>query len=219
MSSQQEEFLEISDSIEETEEEKWKRIEKILDEGFIAVNLVEEYGGASSYVGEKTFAIATNLSEKELLASFSNELQAYKPYLLITGKMYRAIKELEFNDERERKREALYHDSFSVVPEIYLLDELANPVIICESIQTLNYIYKRMMKLPDHQGSRVYKNCILGFTPKELSKLEGVSVQAICKSIGLGKYALHKVFVKCGVVDKNKLPFDAYCYLLKEVVA
>ena len=219
MISQQEDLLEISDSIEESEDEKWKRIEKILNTGFIAIDLAEEYGGASSYVGEKAYAIATNLSEKELLATFSDELNPYKPYLLITGEMYKAIKELEYNDERERKREAMYHDSFSIVPEIYLLDELANPVIICESIQNLNYIYKRMMKLPDHQGSRVYKNCILGFTPKELSQLEGVSVQAICKSIALGKYALHKVFVKCGVVDKKKPSFNAYCYLLKEVAA
>lgn len=218
MISQQEDLLEISDSIEESEEEKWKRIEKILNTGFIAIDLVEEYGGASSYVGEKAYAIATNLSEEELLATFSNELQAYKPYLLITGEMYKAIKTLEYNDERERKREALYHDSFTNA-DIYLIDEMSNPVQICESIQTLDYIFRKMKQLPDYQGTRLYKRYILGFTAREMAKEDGVSKRAIRKSLRFGKRSIYQVFVRCGVVDENRHSFNAYSAPSKGVAA
>ena len=217
MISQQEDLLEVSDSIDESEE-KWKRIEKILNEGFIAIDLVEEYGGASSYVGEKTFAIATNLSEEKLLATFSNELQSYKPYIVITGAMYKAIKVQEFNDERERKREALYHDSFANL-DIYLIDEMSNPVQICESIQTLNYIFDKIETLPDNQGPRIYKRFILGFTAREIAQEEGVTTAAIRSSVRFAKRSIYKVFVRCGVVDKNRHSFYAYSSPSKGVAA
>ncbi|MBR2556530.1 MAG: hypothetical protein IKE94_16910 [Aeriscardovia sp.] len=71
---------------------------------------------------------------------------------------------------------------------------------ICETIYNLEYISARMLELPNHQGSRIYKKYILGFSNKEIAISEGVSKQTVSRSILLGKAKIHDLFVELGVI-------------------
>lgn len=167
---------------------------------FMVIDLVKEYAGATAFVGTEHYAIVTDLSEEDLFAAFSQELEPYRPFVIITNEMYEAFMITEINDEREKWRERKYHTELSPEALFHLIDEMTDPISICESILNLEYITARMLELPDHQGSRIYKIYVLGFTKEELANDEGTSIQAINESLRLAKNKLHDVFVECGVV-------------------
>ena len=81
-----------------------------------------------------------------------------------------------------------------------LINAMSDPISICESALNLEYISSRMLELPNHQGSRMYKKYVLGYTEKEIALYEGVSVQTVNNSLRIAKSKIHDVFVECGVV-------------------
>ena len=170
---------------------------KEITKEYQVVDLRNEYKG---FVGKESYAIVTDLSEEELNSSFSQELEPYRPFVIITNDMYEAFIMTETNDEREKWRERKYHTELSPEALFHLINEMSDPISICESIHNLEYITARMLELPDHQGSRIYKIFILGFTAEELANEEGRSIYTIWQSLRLGKNKLRDVFVECGVV-------------------
>ena len=78
-----------------------KNIVKISpNKEFMVIDLVKEYAGATAFVGTEHFAVVTDLSEEDLTSAFSQELEPYKPYVIISREMYRAMQETHRNDNR-----------------------------------------------------------------------------------------------------------------------
>ena len=179
-----------------------KNIVKISpNKEFMVIDLVKEYAGATAFVGTEHFAVVTDLSEEDLTSAFSQELEPYKPYVIISREMYRAMQETHRNDSREHWRDKFCHDSFAIEMEKLPINWKADPALICESVQTVEYILSKMMELPDCQGLRLYDRYIVGFSNKEIARKDGVSKRAVRKMIKKAKREIHDVFVECEVVS------------------
>ena len=161
------------------------------------IDLATEYPG---YHDDIPYAIVTELTEEEFNSQFGEETKAYKPCIFLSKAMYAAIIGSRLCDERERLRDIFYHEALPLETVFTLVDEMASPSRICESLFTIEEIFRMMKALPDHQGSRIYRHCVVGYSIKEIAAQDGVIKSAIYQSIAIGKPKVHEIFVKMGVV-------------------
>ena len=162
------------------------------------IDLKKEYTGALPYTDNIKYAIVSDDKSEEDLAAIE-ELKTYSPFVVITSEMYEVIRDGKNNDAREHMREFLYHDVYAIEDERVPLAPLSDPAAISESNDTYKHIIDEMMKLPGHQGRRMYQHYVLGFSLEEIAKKEGVSAVAVFYSIERAKKAMHKVFAESGV--------------------
>ena len=173
---------------------------KTFDGDYLVIDLVNEYGGSSSFVGKEKYAVATDLSEEKLLEIYEKELDPYKPFVIITREMYEAFR-INFNeDERERKRDAKFHEAFTLDSESPPGDVRLDPSYLTDSRFVLDYILKRMMDLPFNEGTLLYKKCILGYSAEEIAEQEGLTVNALNKRLKKARAAMREIFQECGVI-------------------
>lgn len=157
------------------------------------INLRDEYG--ASFVGESPIAIVSKLGVNQIKEEFPKEIEAYPDFTVITPEIYEAFQDFHKDNEQNRIN-GINHPSIPLeLAETVLIDPLGNIPIICESGLALESIIKKMLNLPDRQGSRLYKRYILGFTTREISKQEGVSEETVRRSLRDGKSAILEVFV------------------------
>lgn len=162
------------------------------------IDLTKEYKG---FVGEETYAVVTDLSEDELNSKYGEELNKFRPFVILTNEMYEVFNETKRNDAREQKRDKLYHDCSALEHAADPDNEKTDPALMYDSTLTYEYIINRMKSLPDPVGTRMYKHYILGSSMDEIAREEGVSRIAVRKSLEIGKRAIYKVFVECGVIE------------------
>lgn len=160
------------------------------------IDLSKEY---TDYKDDIPYAIVTNLSEDELVDKLGDKIEQYSPYIILTHAMYKAMRKSFLNDERERLRDIKYHDACSLDSALFLVDEMANPVRVCESIYTMDCILKRMRELPHKIGPRVYKRYVIGFTVKEIAEQENSNIWVILKCLERALPDIHDIFVEMGV--------------------
>jgi len=163
---------------------------------FKVLDLRKEY---KNYAEDIPFAIVTDLDEEDLIDEYGDVIDTFYPYVLLTNDMYQAMRESFLNDDRERKRDLLFHDAFAMEVGSLLIDEMANPVRICESLFNMEELFKKMRELPDHEGSRVYRHYVVGLTIREIAEQDGVFWTAIYQSINVAKPKVHRFFVELGV--------------------
>ncbi len=173
-------------------------IYKSVNNDFQVIDLNKEYAG---YTGSYPFAIATELTEDELNNLYADEVEAYRPFIIINNEMFEAMRESNLNDERERKRNALYHDAFALDEERHPVDTKSDFLSYWQSLYTMELIINKMMELPGRQGQRMYKHYILGYTTTEVARSEGVLPSTVRQSICRGKAAMRKIFSECGVIS------------------
>lgn len=161
------------------------------------VDLTKEYKG---FVGEETHAVVTDLNEEELNSKYGDELNKFRPFVILSNEMYKVFTDSKRNDERERKRDQLYHDPSALEYEADPDNEKTDPALMYETTLTYEYIVNKMKSLPE-VGPRMYKRYILGMTPEEIAAEEGTSARSVYFSLVRGKELLRKVFVECGVIE------------------
>lgn len=166
------------------------------DNVFKVLDLRKEY---KDYSEDIPYAIVTDLDEEDLIDEYGDVIDGFYPYVLLTNDMYQAMRESFLNDDRERKRDYLFHDAFAMEVGSYLIDEMVNPVRICESLFNMDELFRRMRELPDHQGSRVYRHYVVGFSIREIAEQDDVYWTAIYQSIHVAKPKIHDIFVELGV--------------------
>ena len=164
---------------------------------YTIIDLASEYPG---YRDDIPYAIVTELSEEEFEANFGKEINEYRPYMILTVEMFDVMVRSGLNDERERLRDILFNEYIGFETAILLIDELSNPARICESLFTMECIFKRMNKLPGNVGPRVYKKYVIGYSAKEIGEQEGITKRAVWKSIERALPDIHDIFVELGVV-------------------
>ena len=161
------------------------------------IDLRKEY---TDYKEDIPYAIVTNLSEEKLKEVLGNELKQYSPYVILSRAMYKAMRNSFLNDERERLRNIKYHDAFALDAAMCLVNELADPALICESLYTMDCILNKIRELPKKVGPRVYKRYVVGFTIKEIAEQESTNIWVILKSIERAMPDIHDIFVEMEVV-------------------
>ena len=166
---------------------------RTFEEVCSVIDLRNEYG--NSFVGEAPIAIVSKLGANQIKEAFPKEIEAYPDFTVITPEIYEAFQDFHKDNEQHRIN-GINHPSIPLeLAESVLIDPLGNIPIICESGIALESIIKKMLNLPDRQGSRLYKRYILGFTTQEISKQEGVSEETVRRSLRDGKSAILEVFV------------------------
>lgn len=163
---------------------------------FKVLDLRKEY---KNYSDDIPFAIVTDMDEENLIDEYGDVLDTFYPYVILSTKMYQAMRESFLNDDRERKRDILFHDAFAIDVDSFLIDELSNPVRICESLFTMNAIFAEMEKLPERAGFFIYQKYIVGYSSREIAEQEGITKWAVWKSILRAKPAVLRIFVEQGV--------------------
>ena len=139
---------------------------------------------------EAKYAVVSDLSEEDL--TNIEELEAYKPFVVITPE-YEVIRESINNNERERKRDSLYHDSFAVDDE-RVSTSVLSPAATAESNYTINHILDEIRGLPGLQGRRLYQKVILGLSVEEIAYRDGVTISSVYESLRKAKDSIHRVF-------------------------
>lgn len=166
---------------------------------YIVIDLRKEYPNLlpESDTTEAKHAVVSDLSEEELTAV--EELKRFEPYVVITSEMYDVIKESNNNNERERKRNSLYHDLYAIDDE-RVYTRLISPDTIAESNYVHNHILDEIRLLPGLQGRRLYQRYVLDLSVEEIAKMDGVSISTVYECIRKAKVAIHNVFIAEGVV-------------------
>lgn len=165
---------------------------------YTIIDLAAEYPG---YRDDIPYAIVTELSEDEFEAAFGKEIEMYRPFVILTKDMYKAIVMSGLNNERERWRDIMLHDPFALESSALLLvDEMSSPARICESIFTMECIFAKMRKLPNSAGIRIYKRYVIGYSSREIAEQEGTTFDEVRKCIYRAKPEVHDIFVELGVV-------------------
>ena len=168
-----------------------------VNNDFQIIDLKKEY---TDYSDDVPFAIVTDLPEATLHETYDDIIKKYRPFVIISFKMRDAMNESFLNDDRERFRDRALHDTMSLEAAMFVIDELSNPVRICESLLVMDYIFRKMRELPNDAGPRIYKKYVIGFTSREIAAQEGTSFEEVRKSIYRAKPELRKIFVELGVV-------------------
>lgn len=162
------------------------------------INLSNEYTGALPYTEDIKYAIVSDDKTEDELAAIE-ELKAYSPFVVITSEIYEVIRDGNNNDAREHMREFLFHDVYAIEDDRVPGFPLSDPAAIAESNDTYKHIIDEMMKLPGHQGHRMYQHYVLGFSVEEIANAEGVAAVSVYQSIQRAKKAMRKVFAESGV--------------------
>ena len=149
---------------------------------------------------EIPYAIVTDLLPVCLKKAYSNVLDKYCPHVILTLEMFEAMYGSHKNDHREHFREGNLHDSLSLEAAMSLVDEFSNPVRICESMYTLDCIFKKMRELPHKVGPRVYKRYVIGFTVQEIAEQENSNIWVVLKCLERALPDIRDIFVEMGVV-------------------
>ena len=166
---------------------------------FTIIDLHKEYPNILpiNKTSEARYAVVSNRSEADLITI--NELKAYIPFVVISPEMHEVFRESHNNNERERKRNAIYHDVFAIDDE-RASTPILSPAAIAESNYTYNHILDEIRQLPGLQGRRLYQRYVLDLSVEEIAKMDGVSISTVYESIRKAKDTIHNVFITEGVV-------------------
>ena len=161
------------------------------------IDLNQEYNG---YYNETLYVIVTDLLEVCLRRAYPHVVKQYCPFVILTEEMYEAMNDSHMNDHRERMRDLYLHDEYSLDAAICMVDEFSNPVRICESLYTMDCIFRKLRTLPNGAGANIYMKFVIGYSIAEIAEMKGVKYQEVQKSIYRALSKLHDIFVEMGVV-------------------
>ena len=143
-----------------------------------------EYPG---YVGYEQYGIITELSESELNDKYKDIIEGYSPYILLDLNYKAARDEYRKNEKKHSWRATNTQDAFG-----YEDDEMEHfhHELIGQSVeeQFINdYEKRRLMEaidsLPEAQKRRIYLHFFLGYSMRDISKLENTHHSTIEESI------------------------------------
>ena len=173
------------------------------------INLRYEYSG---YVGEKLWAIITELSEEELFIKYPDIAKRYIPFVLMSVAQGEVIYEAKRNDDKYDKRNKRtldaygYDDDISeqfhkelIVPYIDPIEAEENARLDEEKKKqrTLEIVKVRkvLSMLQPIQKQRLLKYVIEGKSAREIAKEEGTYHSSVTKSINAAIKNFKKFYV------------------------
>ena len=159
------------------------------------MDLRKEYG--PDKVGKEDFAIITDLTESELNELYGEEIQQYKPYLIMTLEMGEVIFESHRNEWKHLKRQSKYGVDYSTTdcdfaehhPEFTYIPNVIKDMYI---EQRKDLLYKAIDNLTDIQKNRIFKHFFRNMSIAEIAKEENVKERSVYSSIDAAKERLKK---------------------------
>lgn len=165
-------------------------LEKDFREECKVIDLKKEY---MHYKEDVRWAIATDISEEELMQKYSAVIKQYEPFILLTNAQYLVMRDFHSNNRKHNKRNAKLGDAFNYEdgrlekyhPE--MLNQIFN-----DDFQNLFWLEEALSKLTESQRKRLEKHFAEDMTYVEIAEEEGVSPQAVQQSIARAITALKK---------------------------
>lgn len=148
-----------------------------------------EYG--KEFTGEEKYGIITDLSTNELERKYSPLLSEFEPYILLSQEYGEVRKEFIKNNKKFEMRAIRGHlfsidDQFEEHhPEFSSISEnstLIDSMVIKDAIE----------RLPEDQKRRIIAFYYKGYSALQIAQQEGLSSQAIDKSLAKGRKNLKK---------------------------
>ena len=151
------------------------------------INFKYEYPG---YIGEAKYGVVTALTDEELKQRYAKELVEYSPYIILSPSFGEIRAEFIRNDEKFKKRDALYHSQFAYDAEA----ENHHAEIAEQDFSELVAAHEELLfaigLLTDIQREIIQDKFFGGMTGKEIAEKRGISEPAVSKNM---KFALIKL--------------------------
>lgn len=155
------------------------------------IDLKREYPG---FTGETSWAVITDLAQQELDQLFGDQLEAYRPYLIMSLAEGETLADFNRNEDKHAKRQLRSGEAFGyeegtseTVHDEMVTDTLLDDVLMELDIQKLK---ECMAQLSEVQRRRVELYFLQDMTLAEVAATEGVNVNAVNKSIKAALKAL-----------------------------
>lgn len=153
--------------------------------------LAYEYTG---YCGYEKFAIATDLSEEDLVSKYGDLIKAFEPFVLITTEMGEAMSEYNRNEAACRMRACRGSEIF--------LDDIEDEAIFENSMEIRDrddLIMEAINMLSPEKRSRFIAHFYYGYSIVEIAARDNCTKQAISQDLIKTAKQLRSLLEKMGV--------------------
>ncbi len=163
---------------------------------FEIIDLKFEY---ENYSGTEKYAIVTDLTNEEIQQKYSDDLNVYAPYILLTLKQGEAITEYQNYEAKERMRNLRFGNAFDIDdgefeehhPEVAVNEDFLEQIILKDNIRTL---HKSILNLPEVQRQRIISYFFKGKSYVEIANEEDIVPNSVRASVLVAIKNLKKVF-------------------------
>lgn len=160
------------------------------------INLKYEYEG---YIGKEQWAIISVLTEKEILEKYSVLIGDYLPFLTLSPAFGEIRDKFRRNEKKHHMRSVRSVDAFGYEDE---RTEQHHPELIADTLEasflkseTEKALLEAIKKLKPIQRERLTKYYFQGKNASQIAKEEGVSSQAVDKSLAAAIENLKKLLI------------------------
>lgn len=143
------------------------------------ISLKHEYPG---YSGDTPWLIVSDLTEEEIYIKYENEIKPYSPFIHMPCVLFAPIRNSRSNDKKHRDRAIRLGDTYAYVDGEL---EMFHPEIIYDPFKQpdWSFLYDAIESLPTNMKTRIHKKYFLEMSIVEIASQEGVTKQAVSKSI------------------------------------
>lgn len=160
------------------------------------INLKYEYEG---YIGKEQWAIISVLTEKEILEKYSEFIYDYAPFIVLSPAFGEIRDEFRRNEKKHHMRSVRSVDAFGYEDE---RTEQHHPELITDTLEasflkseTERALLEAIRKLKPIQRERLTKYYFQEKNASQIAKEEGVSSQAVDKSLAAAIENLKKLLM------------------------
>lgn len=160
------------------------------------VNLKYEYEG---YIGEEQWAIISELTKKEILEKYSEFIGDYIPFLILSPAFGEIRDEFRRNEKKHHMRAVRSVDAFGYEDD---RTEQYHPELIADTLEASflkseseKALLEAIRMLKPIQRERLTKYYFQGKNASQIAKEEGVSSQAVDKSLAAAIENLKKLLI------------------------
>ena len=143
------------------------------------VNMKLEYPG---YIEDIQWLIVSDLTEKQIMEMYPEEVKYYTPFIYMTREMFAPIVESDNNNRKYRRRAALHEDLFGYEDGIF---ERFHSELFSDPFDQPDWsdLHAAISKLSTSQQVRVHLWAFEGMSFVEIAKQEGVAKQTDQESV------------------------------------
>ena len=144
-----------------------------------AVRLKHEYPG---YTGEIPWLVVSDLTVDEIHSRYEKEIKAYSPFVYMSREVFVPIVKSHSNDRKHQYHAARDFDAYAYEDDIF---ERFHPEISYDPFEQEDwgYLHQEVDALPATMKRRICMRFFQDMKLIEIAAQEGVSIQAVSKSI------------------------------------
>ncbi len=156
---------------------------KSFNKSYSVISLPYEYKG---YQGKIRYAIVTDLTEDELISLYADEIEQYRPFVIITREMRLAMRIYDRNENKHRMRQArgerLINDEldYSCI-YLYLIADDEQTVLEskCDSEKIIELCKQAMLTLDPKEYDCLVRHFIEGTSIRVMAREDNVNKNTI----------------------------------------